>query len=218
MSLGRRGCGIHVVSLVTPPGGGRSCEGNLITVVTPFPGVTIPLVSAGPAASTPRHCWWHGLGCCGGATHQPDHARSRRHTPCPDLLRTPRLARPGSRGDRLLPGRGHGPDPVGARKARRRQWRQRQWRQRQWRQRQWRKGRGRQGRGRHHRRLRRRRPGAQRQVTGRGRRGAGRGGRRGRRDNAARQGDLLRRLRRLFPRPRRPRLGDRLEPQLHPGP
>ena len=44
---------------------------------------------------------------------------------------------------------------------------------------------------------------------------AGRG-RRGGRDHAAGQGDLLRRLRRLLPRPGRPRLGNRLEPRLHP--
>ena len=35
-------------------------------------------------------------------------------------------------------------------------------------------------------------------------------------DRAAGQGDLLRRLRGLLPRPGWPRLGDRLEPRLHP--
>ena len=41
-------------------------------------------------------------------------------------------------------------------------------------------------------------------------------GRGGSRDHAAGRGDLLRRLRRLLPRPGRPRLGNRLEPRLHP--
>ena len=47
MSLIRPGCGIHVVSLVTP-GGWSHPRGNLITVVTPSSGVTIHLVSLHP--------------------------------------------------------------------------------------------------------------------------------------------------------------------------